>query len=136
MKLGIVCARFNEGITKRMKKAALAVARKTKIDVVSVIDVPGAFDIPYAVKFTLEKKKVDAIAALGAVIKGETDHDVLIATVAAERIAKLSLKYGKPITLGIIGPNATEEQAGRRAEEYATRAVEAALALSKLKMQE
>ncbi|HII65628.1 TPA: 6,7-dimethyl-8-ribityllumazine synthase, partial [Candidatus Woesearchaeota archaeon] len=87
---------------------------------------------PYAVQLMLRKKGVDAVAVIGAVVKGETDHDVLITTVAAERLAVLSLKFGKPVALGIIGPNATERQAQARAEEYAERAVRTALALGKM----
>ena len=126
MKLGIVCAKFNEEITSRMKKAALKRAKELKIDVICVLEVPGAYDIPYAAKIMLEKKKVDGIAAMGAVIKGDTDHDDLICRVAAQSLTNLSLEYKKPISLGIIGPGATEEQANMRAEEYARRAIEAA----------
>ncbi len=133
MKLGIVMSTFNEKITSRMKKAALKKAKKLKITVVSVVEVPGAYDIPFACKIMLEKKKVDAIAALGAIIKGDTDHDQLIAYTAAKALTKLSLKYQKPVALGIIGPNATGAQAKKRAEEYAERAVETALQLSHLK---
>jgi 6,7-dimethyl-8-ribityllumazine synthase len=126
MKLGIVLSTFNEGITTRMKKAALAKAKDLKIDVVQVIEVPGAYDIPFACKMLLEKKKVDAIATLGAIIKGDTDHDQLIAYTTAKTLTKLSLKYQKPISMGIIGPGASEAQAKKRAEEYAERAVETA----------
>lgn len=133
MRLGIVCSRFNEDITGRMKKAALATAAKLGARVASIVEVPGAFDTPYAVQLMLRKKGVDAVAVIGAVVKGETDHDVLITTVAAERLAVLSLKFGKPVALGIIGPNATGRQAQARAEEYAERAVRTALALGKIK---
>jgi len=128
MKLGIVCAKFNEEITSRMKKAALKRAKELKIEVICVLEVPGAYDIPYACKLILDKKKVDGIATLGAVIKGDTDHDDLICRVCAQSLTNLSLEYKKPISLGIIGPGATEEQADKRTEEYARRAVEAALA--------
>ncbi len=133
MKLGIVCAQFNEEITSRMKKAALAKAKKLKITVVSVLEVPGVYDLPFAAKLLLEKMKVDAIATLGAVIKGETDHDDLITRVAVQALTNLSLEYNKPISLGIIGPGATWKQADKRAEEYAERAIDAALNLSRIK---
>jgi 6,7-dimethyl-8-ribityllumazine synthase len=115
-----------------MKKAALKKAKELNIDVVQVVEVPGAYDIPFACKMLLEKKKVDAIAALGAIIKGDTKHDELIAYTAAKALTKLSLKYEKPIAMGIIGPGATEDQANKRAEEYAQRAVETAQRLSLL----
>lgn len=133
MRLGIVCSRFNEDITGKMKRAALATAAKLGVRVASIMEVPGAFDTPYAVQLMLQKKNVDAVAVIGAVVKGETDHDVLVTTVAAEQLAGLSLKFKKPVTLGIIGPNTTERQAQARAEGYAERAVEAALALGKMR---
>ncbi len=133
MKLGIVLSTFNEDITGRMKTAALKKAKELKIDVVQVIGVPGAYDIPFACKILLEKKQVDAIATMGAIITGETKHDELIAYTAAKALTKLSLQYQKPISLGIIGPGATEKQAKARAEEYAQRAVETALTLSSLR---
>jgi 6,7-dimethyl-8-ribityllumazine synthase len=132
MKLGIVISTFNEGITGRMKKAALKKAKELKINVIKVIEVPGAYDIPFACKLLLEKKQIDGIAALGAIIKGDTDHDQLIAYTSAKALTKLSLKYNKPISMGIIGPGASEGQASKRAEEYAKRAVETALRLSLL----
>ena len=134
MKLGIICAQFNEEITGRMKKAALKRAKELKIEIIEVLDVPGVYDIPFAAKLLLEKKKIDAIATLGAVIKGETDHDKLITHVATKALTKLSLNYKKPISLGIIGPGATDKQADARAEEYAKRAVEAAQELFLLKI--
>jgi 6,7-dimethyl-8-ribityllumazine synthase len=133
MKLGIVLSTFNENITKRMKKAALERAKALNIAVVEVIEVPGAYDIPFACKIMLEKKKVDAIATLGAIIKGDTDHDQLIASTTARKLTELSLEYKKPISLGVIGPNATEKQARERAKEYAERAIEAAQHLSSIK---
>jgi 6,7-dimethyl-8-ribityllumazine synthase len=132
MKLGIVISTFNENITSRMKKAALEKANSLNIEVIDLIEVPGAYDIPFGCKLMLEKKKVDAIAAIGAIIKGETKHDELIAYTAANALTRLSLKYKKPISLGIIGPGATEKQTKARAEEYAQRAVESASSLSKL----
>lgn len=133
MKLGIVISKFNENITIRMKKAAFKKAKELKINVIDVVEVPGAYDIPFATKIMLEKKKVDAIATLGAIIKGETKHDELIAYTTAHALTKLSLKYQKPISFGIIGPGAAEGQASKRAEEYAKRAVETALTLSQIK---
>lgn len=133
MKLGIVLSTFNNGITSRMKEAALKKAKELRIEVVQVIEVPGAFDIPFACKLLLEKKKVDAIATLGAIIKGDTKHDEVIAQCAANAITQLSLEYKKPISLGIIGPGATEEQADKRAKEYAERAVQSASQLTQIK---
>src|SRR3712207_9568466 len=91
-----------------------------------IIYVPGTFDMPLAVEGLLKKKNVDAIVTLGAVIKGDTRHDDIVAENAARLIADLSLKYGKPVTLGVAGPGMTIEQARARAKLVPTRAVNAA----------
>ncbi len=126
MKLAIVRSEFNSAITAKMEKAALKNAKKNGFDETLVLRVPGAFDMPLAIKKAMETPTVDAIAVVGAIIKGDTKHDEVIAFVLAKTIHEMELKYGKPIGLGIIGPGVTWDQADERAEEYAQRAVEAA----------
>src|SRR5690606_34843158 len=92
-----------------------------------VFYVPGAFDMPLAVKQLLRKKDVDAVVTLGAVIKGDTRHDDIVAENAARLIADLSLEYGKPVALGITGPGMTVNQAVERVNPVPIRAVEAAV---------
>jgi 6,7-dimethyl-8-ribityllumazine synthase len=75
----------------------------------------------------LKKKDIDAVVTLGAVIKGETDHDEIVASNVARLIADLSLRFGKPVSLGITGPNMTIDQAMERVEFIPTRAVDAAI---------
>ena len=125
--LGIVVSQFNSHITSRMRAKAEAQAKSHDAKTI-IVEVPGSFDIPFAAKKLLDNG-VDAVAALGAAIKGETDHDDVIVRVAADRLAALSLEYKRPVSLGIIGPNATAKQAEERAEEYAERAVDTALDL-------
>ncbi|MEM3142671.1 MAG: 6,7-dimethyl-8-ribityllumazine synthase [Zestosphaera sp.] len=92
-----------------------------------VVKVPGSFEIPLAVKELLKKNEVDAVVTLGAIIQGETKHDEVVAQQSSRKILDLSIEYGKPVTLGIIGPGATRMQALERVEDYARRAVEAAV---------
>ncbi len=127
VKLGIVVAEFNYDITRLMLEKAKEHAEFLGAKVVKVIKVPGTFDMPLAVKKLLKREDVDAVVTLGAVIKGETDHDQVVAHQAARKIMDLSLEYEKPVTLGVIGPGATRMQAMERIEEYARRAVEAAV---------
>ena len=128
MKLGIVVAEFNYDITRLMYEKAGDHAKFLGAEVISIW-VPGTFETPLGAKALLEKG-VDAVAVIGAVIKGETDHDQVVAHQAARKLMDLSLEYGKPVTLGIIGPGATREQAAERIEEYAKRAVEAAIKMA------
>ena len=83
--------------------------------------------MPLLIEELLKKNDVDAAVTLGAVIKGETSHDDIVAENAARLIADLSLKYGKPIGLGITGPDMTLEQAKDRIDIVPLRAVNAAV---------
>ena len=89
--------------------------------------VPGSFDMPLMIGELLKKKDVDAVVTLGAVIKGETGHDEIIAGNVARLIADLSLRSGKPVSLGVTGPSMTIEQAMERIEIIPMRAVDAAI---------
>ena len=132
MRLGIVSAQFNFEITTIMRNEAELEAKKLGADVVAIIDVPGAYEIPFAANRLLARKDIDAVAAVGAVIKGETKHDEVIMGAICNSIMELQLKHGKPIGLGISGPGQTEEQARARAEDYAHRAVRAAIHMLKI----
>jgi 6,7-dimethyl-8-ribityllumazine synthase len=102
-------------------------AGKVDARVSYVVYVPGAFDMPLAVKRLLKKQDVDGVVTLGAVIKGDTRHDDIVAENAARLIADLSLEHGKPVALGITGPGMTLDQAKERAELVPRRCVNAAV---------
>jgi len=93
--------------------------------------VPGVFEIPLAAKKLLGRQDVDAVVALGAVIEGETKHDEIVMQHASRKLIDLSLDYGKPVALGISGPGMTRLQAQERINEFARRAVEAAVKTAK-----
>lgn len=117
MKIGIVVSEYNWDITTMMMARAEDHARFLGVEISRTVKVPGTFDIPLGVKKLLEKKEIDGVVALGAVIKGETDHDQVIMNNAARKIADLSLDYGKPVSLGITGPGQTRIQAMERIEK-------------------
>ena len=123
--IAVVVSKFNEEITMKMKKIAIERAKELKVDVVKIVEVPGAYEIPLAVKKLLEDKNIQGIATLGTIIKGNTNHDEVIAHAIAKKLLDLSIKYNKPVSLGISGPKITLEQSKKRIDEYATRAVDA-----------
>jgi 6,7-dimethyl-8-ribityllumazine synthase len=125
--LGIVVSKFNEEITGKMLTEAQRFAKEKGAKVVAVTEVPGAYEIPFAADKLLGRKDVDAVATLGCVIKGETLHDEVIMMTVCKTLCDLSLKYKKPVGLGISGPGITEAQAIARIEDYAQRAVGAAI---------
>src|ERR671912_2556201 len=125
--LAIVVSEFNNEITFKMLEGARVHATTVSAKINYIIYVPGTYDMPLVVEGLLKKKNVDAVVTLGAVIKGDTRHDDIVAENAARLISDLSLKHGKPVTLGVAGPGMTIEQARARAKLVPTRAVNAAV---------
>lgn len=127
VRLGLVVSEFNYDITYLMLQRALDHAEFLGAKVVKVVRVPGAFDMPLAVKKLLERDDVDAVVTIGAVMKGDTDHDQVVAQHAARKMVDLAVEYGKPVSLGVSGPGMTRMEAMERIDEFPRRAVEAAI---------
>jgi len=130
LNIAIIVSEFNNKITSRMHQVALEKAKELKLNVKYQCKVPGIFDMPLIIDILLQKKDVDAVVTLGAVIKGKTKHDEVIANSTANRISELSIKYQKPVSLGISGPGMAERQAYARIRPVAERAVEAVLSVN------
>src|SRR6476469_5430052 len=131
IKIGIVVADFNNEITMSMFNEAKKYAEELSTKVIYACFVPGVFDMHLMVEEILKKKGVDAIVTLGAVIKGETGHDRVIANNTARLLGDLSLKYHKPIALGITGPEMTHEQAKNRIITVSRHSVNTAILMVK-----
>jgi 6,7-dimethyl-8-ribityllumazine synthase len=128
--LGIVVSEFNFEVTYVMLELAKEHAEFLGAKVKSVFKVPGAFDMPLAVKTLVEKGDIDGVVTLGSVIEGETKHDEIVIQHASRKIADLSLEYDKPISLGISGPGLTRLEALERVD-YSKRAVESVVKMVK-----
>lgn len=128
--IGIVVSEFNYDITSMMLERAKSHAEFLGANVVKVINVPGVYDIPLAVKVLLKDNSVDGVVTLGCVIEGETEHDQIVIQNAARKITDLSLEFTKPVTLGITGPGMTRLQAEDRIEN-AKNAMEACVKMLK-----
>lgn len=118
-------AEFNQDITSKMLNVALEKAKNLKLNIKYTCKVPGVFDMPLVIDTLLQKKEIDAVITLGAVVKGQTKHDELIANVTARVLTDLSIKHQKPVSLGITGPGMSDRQAYARIRPVAERAVEA-----------
>ena len=128
--IGIVVSEFNYDITSMMLERAKSHAEFLGANVVKVVNVPGVYDIPLAVKLLLKDSSVDGVVTLGCVIEGETEHDEIVIQNAARKITDLSLEFMKPAALGITGPGMTRLQAEDRIEN-AKNAVEACVKMLK-----
>ena len=125
MNIAIVVSEFNDEITSKMLDVAVEKAKDLKLNIKFTCRVPGVFDMPIVIDSLLKKKEIDAVVTLGAVIKGQTKHDELITNATVRAITELSIKYQKPVTLGITGPGMSDRQAQARIRPVAERAVEA-----------
>ena len=123
-RLGMVVSTFNYEITGEMARKAQQRVKEVGARIVKVIEVPGSFEIPFAVKQLLEDKNIEGVVTIGTIIKGGTDHDTVVAHTVARKLLDLSCEYNKPVSLGISGPNITWQQSEKRIEEYAIRSVD------------
>lgn len=119
-KFSIVASRFNDFITDRLVSGAVdALVRSGANDKdIEIVKVPGAFEIPLVAKMIAEKKKVQAIICLGAVIRGATSHFDYVSAEVSKGIASVSLEASMPVIFGIITTDTIEqaiERAGTKA---------------------
>ncbi|MGH8739414.1 MAG: 6,7-dimethyl-8-ribityllumazine synthase [Burkholderiales bacterium] len=132
MRLGIVASRFNEEISSQMLERAKAAARRLGAEA-SVLSVPGALEIPLALQWMAQSGRFDALAAVGAVIRGETYHFEIVANESARGLMDVALEFGLPIANGIL---TTEDAAQALARlDKGAEAVQAAVEMAKLKEQ-
>lgn len=120
MRIGIVCARFNEFITSKLLGGAQdALARHDVLDEdIDVAWVPGAFEIPLAAKKMAESGRYDAVICLGAVIRGATSHYDYVCNEVSKGVAQVSLQTGIPVMFGVVTTENIEqavERAGTKA---------------------
>ncbi len=130
MNIAIVVSEFNGKVTSRMLSVAQEKANSMKLKISYTCTVPGAYDMPIVVDALLKKKDVDGVVTLGAIIKGQTKHDEVISHAASRSLTDLSLKYQKPVSLGISGPGMQERHAYARIRPAAEHAVEAIVKIS------
>ena len=104
LKFAIVVARFNEFITGKLLSGALDALKRheTPDENISVIWVPGAFEIPFVAKKMAEAKKFDAIICLGAVIRGATTHYDYVCNEVSKGVAAVGLQSGVPTIFGVV----------------------------------
>jgi len=131
VRLGIAVSEFNWDICGPMLDFAKRHAEFLGAEIKAEIIVPGVFELPLAAKKLASRDDIDAVVALGAVIEGETQHDEVVMQHAARKLMDLSIESGKPIALGVSGPGESRIQALERVNDYARRAVEAAVKMVK-----
>ena len=124
--VGVVVARFNGGLTRELLARALEALERAGVgrEAVTVIPVPGAFELPLAAMALAKTRRYSCIVALGAVVRGETPHFEFVASEAASGLQLAGLETGVPVAFGVLTTD-TEEQARARLDKGAEAALTA-----------
>jgi len=130
MRIGIVASRFNEEIAGQLLERARAEARKLGVEA-TVLQVPGALEIPVALQWMAQSGRYDALVAVGAVIRGDTYHFQVVANESARGVSEVALESGVPVANAILTTD-TEAQAKARLDKGAE-GVRVAVEMAKLR---
>ncbi len=133
LRVGIVQARFNGPVCDALRDACLQELGRLGVDDedVFVCSVPGALEIPIALRQLAQTEQFDALIALGAVIRGETYHFEVVSDRSAEGVMRVSLDHGVPVANAILTVD-TDEQAHARTKEKGTDAARVAIEMANL----
>jgi 6,7-dimethyl-8-ribityllumazine synthase len=128
-RLGVVVARWNGVVTDRLEAAALDALRRHGVleERITVVRVPGAFEIPTAARLLLAK--VDGVLGLGCVIRGETTHYDYVCDAAIGGLAAIGRETGRPISCGVLTTENLEQALQRAGGKHGNKGFEAAMAL-------
>ncbi len=129
LKFAVVVTRFNDFITEKLLGGALdALIRSgASDDDITVIRVPGAFEIPLTAKKLADSGEFDAIVCLGAVIRGATPHFEYVAAEATKGIAAVGLEAGVPLSFGVLTTDSIEQAIERAGTKAGNKGWEAAM---------
>jgi 6,7-dimethyl-8-ribityllumazine synthase len=130
-KIAIINGRFNHIITDRLVEGAKDSFKRHGGDEknLDLILVPGAFEIPFALKKALQSKKYDAICCVGAVIRGSTPHFDYVSAESTKGIASATMEFGKPVSNGVLTTNTIEEAIERAGSKAGNKGAEAMVAI-------
>jgi 6,7-dimethyl-8-ribityllumazine synthase len=127
---GIVVSRFNDFICSKLVEGAMDALKRHGVDEnkVSIVKVPGSFEIPIAAKRLARSGKYDAVICLGAVIRGATPHFEYISAEVAKGIALVSLESDIPVTFGVLTTDNLEQAIERAGSKVGNKGWDAAVA--------
>jgi 6,7-dimethyl-8-ribityllumazine synthase len=129
-RFALVVSKYNDFVTERLQAgalAALSAAGVTSADV-TVVRVPGAFEIPLAAQHAAESGRFEAVVCLGCLIRGETPHFEFIASAVAHGLTTAAAATGVPMAFGVLTTNSAEEALARAGDGSGNKGYEAAAA--------
>jgi len=130
LRFAVVASRFNSEITDLLVAGSVEALKASGCDDghITIIRVPGAFEIPLAVLHAAKSQRYDAIVAIGCVIRGETPHFDYISQEASHGINLVSLQTGIPVGFGVLTVNTDEQAIARSRPDSTNKGFEAAMA--------
>lgn len=128
-RFAVVVSRFNDFVTTKLRDAAVDTLKRHGCPESSICEVwvPGAFELPLAVKKLADTKRFDAIIALGCVIRGATPHFEYISSAASKGLAQVALDAGVPVAFGVLTTNTIEQAVERAGTKGGNKGADAAL---------
>ena len=131
LRFGIVASRFNDFIVDRLLGAAVEtlVAAGADAEDLDIVRVPGAFEIPLALKLLADGDRHDGLLAIGCVIRGETPHFGYVAGEASRGVTEVGFESRIPVGFGILTVDTIEQAKARSGAESSNKGAEAALAV-------
>ncbi len=131
LKFALVATRFNDFVVDKMVNGALdyLVRHGAAKEDLTLIKVPGSFELPVVVKKLAQKIEYDGIISLGAIIRGSTPHFEYVASEVSKGLAQVSLDYSVPVGFGILTTDTLEQAVERAGSKAGNKGVEAAAAV-------
>ncbi len=129
IKAAIIVARFNEFITNKLLSGALDCLKRNNAaeDDITVVWVPGSFEIPSAARRLVESKRYDAVICLGAVIRGATPHFDYVAAEVSKGVAQVGLSADIPVVYGVLTTDTIEQAIERAGTKSGNKGFDAAM---------
>jgi 6,7-dimethyl-8-ribityllumazine synthase len=134
IRVAIVASRWNDFVVSRLVAGAVdALERLGAADeAITLIRVPGCFELPMAARRAARSGKYDVLVCLGAIIRGETSHNEYIASEVFKGIAQVALETDLPISLGVVTADSLEQAIDRAGAKSGNKGYEAAMAAVEL----
>lgn len=128
-KYAIVVARFNHFITDRLVEGCLDALKRHEVkdEDISIVRVPGAFEIPLVAKKLAKNDDIDAVICLGAVIRGDTPHFDYVCAEVSKGVAQVGLESEKPVIFGVVTTDNIDQAVQRAGVKSGNKGAEAAI---------
>ena len=130
MRIGLVVARFNDFVAQRLLEGAVDTLVRHGADEsdISVVWVPGSFEIPLAAQELAATGRVDAVVCLGVVVRGDTPHFDYVAGEASKGVGAIGLQTHLPVTFGVVTADTMEQAVDRAGGKHGNKGADAAMA--------